>query len=116
MTTYIDGFLIPIPTANKEKYKAGSKLYNDLAKANGALRIVECWGDEVPDGKITSFPMAVKLEPGETVLFSWVEWPDKATRDAGNKKMMEDPAMAAMEMPFDGKRLIMGGFEVLAEY
>ncbi len=88
-----------------------------IFKEFGALKSVECWGDDVPDGKLTSFPMAVKKEPGETVVFSWLVWPDKAARDAGWAKMMQDPRLqpGANPMPFDGKRLIYGGFEVALE-
>ena len=110
---YVDGFVIPVPKAKREQYR---KLAADMAprfKEWGALKVVECWGDDVPEGKLTSFPMAVKLEPDETVVFAWIVWPSKAARDAGNKKMMEDPEMKNMDMPFDGKRMIFGGFEVL---
>ncbi|ESQ74918.1 DUF1428 domain-containing protein [Asticcacaulis sp. AC402] len=113
--SYIDGFLLAVPNGNKEKYIESSKAFATYVKTHGALSVHEYWGDDVPDGKLTSFPMAVKLEPGETVVFSWIEWPDKATRDAGNKKMMEDPEMANMEMPFDGKRMMYGGFAKLIE-
>ena len=112
---YIDGFLIPVPTAKKEKYLETSKGWTSKCKAAGALRVIDYWGDDVPDGKVTSFPMAVKLEPGETVVLSIIEWPDKATRDAGNAKMREDPEMMSMEMPFDGKRMIFAGFEKINE-
>jgi len=110
---YFDGFVIPVPVANKDKYMQAAKGWSDVCKAYGAIRLIEFWGDDVPEGKLTSFPMAVKLEPGETVVMSYLEWPDKATRDAANKKMMEDPAMASMEMPFDGRRMIFAGFEPL---
>jgi uncharacterized protein YbaA (DUF1428 family) len=111
--SYVDGFVIPVPTANKEKYKEMSAGWANYCKALGATRLTEFWGDDVPDGVTTSFPMAVKLEPGETVVFSYLEWPDKATRDAGNEKMRNDPEMAKMEMPFDGKRMIFAGFKPL---
>jgi len=110
---YIDGFVIPVPVANKDAYMKGSKMWSDICKANGAIRLVEFWGDDVPDGKLTSFPMAVKLEPGETVVMSYLEWPDKETRDAANEKMRNDPNMQNMQMPFDGRRMIFGGFEPL---
>jgi uncharacterized protein YbaA (DUF1428 family) len=112
---YIDGFVIPVPNDKKDAYIEASKTYGVIAKEFGAVGIREFWGDDVPDGATTSFPMAVKLEPGESVVFSWCEWPDKATRDAGAAKMREDPRMANMTMPFDGKRLIYGGFELLTE-
>ena len=104
---YVDGFVLAVPTANKQKYIDLAAAVWTGFKAAGALRLVECWGDDVPDGKLTSFPMAVKREPDETVVFSWVEWPDKATRDAAHEAMrMEDHP----PMPFDGARMIYGGF------
>ena len=110
---YIDAFLMPVPIANKDAYIAGGKIWFDIVKTYGATRIVEFWGDDVPDGQLTSFPMAVKLEPGETVVISYIEWPDKATRDEANAKMRSDPNMQNMKMPFDGKRMIFGGFSPL---
>jgi uncharacterized protein YbaA (DUF1428 family) len=109
---YIDGFVIAVPTANKEKFIEHAKKGDAVFLENGATRILECWGDDVPDGKVTDFKKAVQAKADETVLFSWVEWPDKATRDAGMKKAMEDPRMKPENnpMPFDGKRLIYGGF------
>lgn len=78
--------------------------------------MVDCWGDDVPEGKLTSFPMAVKLEPAETVIFSWITWPSKAVRDEGMKNFMADPRVdsSVNPMPFDGKRLIYGGFEMIS--
>ncbi len=86
-----------------------------MFKEYGALSLVECWGDDVPEGKINSMHTAVLKKPEETVVFSWITWPDKATRDAGMQKVLGDPRMpAAMEaMPFDGKRMIFGGFKVI---
>ncbi len=107
---YIDGFLIPVPTANKEAYIKGAEMFEAITKEYGALRLVDFWGDDVPEGQLTSFPMAVKLEPGETVVMSYIEWPDKATRDAGNAKMREDPRMGPEMMPFDPRRMIFAGF------
>lgn len=113
---YVDGFLIAVPKANKEKFiehaKKGDSVFMDL----GATRILECWGDDIPDGKVTDFRRAVKANDDEAVVFSWIEWPDKATRDAGMAKMMDlmktDPRMDPEKnpMPFDGQRLIFGGF------
>jgi uncharacterized protein YbaA (DUF1428 family) len=86
-----------------------------IFKDHGALHATECWGDDVPEGKVTSFPLAVKRQDNETVVFSWVEWPSKDVRDTGMKKVMEDPRMTMDNMPFDGKRMIFGGFEPLVE-
>lgn len=115
--TYVDGFVIACPKTNKAKFiehaRRGDSLFTDL----GALRVVECWGDDVPEGKTTDFRMAVKATAEEEVLFSWIEWPDKATRDAAMARMMDpafkDPRMdqELNPMPFDAKRLIFGGFE-----
>ena len=82
-------------------------------KECGALTVVECWGDDVPEGKLTSFPLAVQRKDGETVVFSWITWSSRSARDQGMKKAMEDPRLTGMEMPFDGKRMIYGGFEML---
>lgn len=87
-----------------------------LFKENGALSVTECWGDDVPDGVVTSFPLAVQKQPDETVVFSWVIWPDKATRDVGAAAAMADPRMTRIGpqgVPFDAKRMIFGGFRVL---
>ncbi|MDH4125520.1 MAG: DUF1428 domain-containing protein [Gammaproteobacteria bacterium] len=117
---YIDGFVIAVPTANKQRFidhaETGDSVFMDF----GAIRVIECWGDDVPDGKLTDFRKAVQAKDDETVVFSWIEWPDKSTRDAAMAKMMDmmndpskvDPRMdpAKNPMPFDGKRLIFGGF------
>ena len=113
---YVDGFVIPVPTAMREAYVKLAERVAAVFKEYGALKVVECWGDDVPEGKITSFPMAVKREEDETVVFSWVIWPSRAVRDEGAKKVMADPRMQPGEiMPFDGKRLIYGGFEMILE-
>jgi uncharacterized protein YbaA (DUF1428 family) len=113
---YVDGFLIAVPSAKRQAYHELAAMAAPIFREHGALAVVECWGDDVPDGKVTSFPLAVKLEPGETVVFSWIVWPSREARDAGNAKVMADPRMQAPdEMPFDGKRMIFGGFEVLVE-
>lgn len=115
--SYIDGFVAAVPTANREKFIAHARIAAGIMKECGALNITECWGDDVPEGKITSFPMAVKKQEDETVVFSWITWPSKEVRDAGMKKMMEDPRMQpdANPMPFDGKRVIFGGFRPVVE-
>lgn len=110
--TYVEGFLVAVPTANKDSYRAHAESAVPLFKKLGATRLVECWGDDVQDGKLTDFRRAVKAKDDETVVFSWIEYPDKATRDAANATMQNDPsAMDGMlEMPFDGKRMIFSGF------
>lgn len=118
--SYIDGFVIAVPTANKEAFIGHARTFDPLFIELGAVRVIEGWGDDVPDGKLTDFRRAVQATAGETVVFSWVEWPDKATRDAGMKKMMEDPRMDPSApgnplMPFDGKRMIFGGFVPVVE-
>ena len=112
---YVDGFVIAVPTANKETYRQHAETAAKVFKEFGALKVIECWGDDVPEGKLTSFPMAVQRRPDETVVFSWITWPSKAARNEGMKKFMEDPRMKDMQMPFDGKRMIYGGFEVLLD-
>jgi uncharacterized protein YbaA (DUF1428 family) len=114
-TPYIDGFVIPVHKDNKDAYLKMAKMAAEVWRDHGALEIIECWGDDVPKGKVTSFPMAVKAGADEVVVFSWVRWPSRAARDAGNEKVMADPRlqMGPEEMPFDGKRLIFGGFTLL---
>lgn len=107
---YIDGFVIPVPTHRKEEFLAHARTLDTIFLEFGALRVVECWGDDVPAGTTTDFPRAVAASPDETVVFAWIEWPDKATRDAAGAKMREDPRMMAEQPPFDGRRLIYGGF------
>jgi uncharacterized protein YbaA (DUF1428 family) len=112
---YIDGFVAAVPTVNRDKYLRHAAEAAEVFKKNGALRVVECWGDDVPTGVTTSFPQAVKLQPNETVAFSWIAWPSREARDNGMKKAMDDPLMKSAEMPFDGKRLIYGGFETILD-
>lgn len=115
--SYVDGFVLAVPAANKQAYIEHARNASPLMKEFGVQRMVECWGDDVPDGKVTDFRKAVKAENEEVVLFSWFEWPDKETRDAGVRKMMEDPRMKEMgsTMPFDGKRMIFGGFQPILD-
>jgi uncharacterized protein YbaA (DUF1428 family) len=108
--SYIDGFVIPAPTADRAKFIDHAERMDKMFLDLGALRVVEAWADDVPAGKVTDFQRAVQLTADETVVFSWVEWPDKATRDAAMDKMKDDEAMMAEPMPFDGKRMIFGGF------
>src|SRR3954451_13374403 len=115
MMNYVDGFVAAVPVANKEAFLAHAKMALPLFKELGAIRVVECWGDDVPDGKVTDFKRAVKAEDGEVVLFSWIEWPSKEIRNIAMKKMMEDPRMTNTDMPFSGKRMICGGFRPLLD-
>jgi len=114
---YIDGYLVPVPTANRETYRQVAQKASAVFKEYGALKVVECWGDDVPEGKVTSFTMAVKRKEDETVVFSWIWWPSREVRDVGMKAAMADPRLKeGMDpMPFDGQRLIYGGFEVLVD-
>ena len=110
--TYVDGFVLAVPADKKEVYRMHAAEAAPLFKEFGAIRMVECWGDDVPDGKLTDFRGAVKAQDGEVVVFSLIEYPYKEVRDAANRKIMADPRMQAMgeQMPFDGKRMIFGGF------
>jgi uncharacterized protein YbaA (DUF1428 family) len=113
---YIDGFVLAVPTASKQKFIDHATKGDSVFMDQGATRILECWGDDVPDGKLTDFRGAVKATADETIVFSWVEWPDKATRDAAMGKIEElmktDDRMNPQKnpMPFDGARMIYGGF------
>ena len=109
---YIDGFVIAVSSANKQTFIDYARDLDPIFLEYGATRVVECWGDEVPPGKQTDFYRAVDARDDEAVLFSWIEWPDKATRDAGMQKVMDDPRMDPNNapLPFDGKRMIFGGF------
>lgn len=118
--SYIDGFVIAVPDANRDAFIEHALAFDRMLIAQGALRVMECWGDSVADGKITDFRRAVLAEESESVIFSWVEWPDKETRDAAHAafagQMEEgtlDPSLPAM--PFDGKRMIFGGFEPVVD-
>ncbi len=112
--SYVDGFVVPVPTADKETYRAFCHRMGDIFKEYGAIEVVDCWGDDVPAGVLTSFPLAVKLEDNETACFGWTTWPSRAARDAAWGKVMADPRMKdGPTPPFDGKRVIYGGFEPL---
>lgn len=115
--TYVDGFLAAVPTVNKDAYRKYAEEAAIVLKEHGALSIVECWGDDVPEGKVTSLHAAVLRKEDETVVFSWITWPDRATRDAGMQKVFADPRTQqdVNPMPFDGSRLIYGGFEMIVE-
>ena len=118
--TYVDGFVIAVPTANKQQFIAHAEKFDAMLIEAGALRIVEAWGADLPRGKQTDFHGAVAAKDDETVCFSWVEWPDRTTRDAVHSRMeqmMQDGSMDGdpHDMPFDGARMIFGGFEAIVE-
>ena len=114
--SYIDGFVIPVATGRKGEYRELCAKVAKIFEEYGAERVVECWGDDVPDGKVTDFKGAVKAEAGETIVFSWIVWPSKQVRDEANKKMMQDPRMKPSgNDPFDGKRMIWGGFKPILD-
>lgn len=116
---YVDGYLVAVPTANKEQYRAVARQAAAVFKEHGALRVVECWEDDVPQGKVTSFPLAVKCQQDESVVFSWILWPSREARDTGMKDSMADSRMQtqfdANRALFDGQRMIFGGFEPLVD-
>ena len=115
--SYIDGFVVPVPVGNKDAYRAMAAKALPLFKEYGATRVVEAWGDDVPEGKVTDFKGAVKATGDEAVVYSWVEWPSKEARDLAWPKIMEDERMKPdpANMPFDGKRMIYGGFEPILD-
>ena len=114
--SYIDGFVIPVPADRKDAYRKMAAEAAPIFREYGATRVVECWGDDVREGKVTDFRRAVKAEDGENVVFSWIVWPSKEARNEGNRKIMADPRMKMTDdMPFDGKRMIYGGFELLLD-
>jgi len=117
--SYVDGFVVPVPKAKLDEYRAIAKKAGAIWREHGALEYHECVADDVKPGKVTSFPQSVKLEPDETVVFSWIVYESRAKRDEVNGKVMKDPRMAdAMnpaKVPFDGKRMFFGGFETLVE-
>lgn len=114
---YVDGFVVPVPKQNIEAYKAMARRASEVWKEHGALAFVECIGDDVPYGDLTSFPRAVHAKEDEVVVFSWITYRSRAERDAINAKVMADPRLKDMQsdMPFDGKRMIYGGFEIFLE-
>ena len=115
---YVDGFVLAVPKANLDAYRAMATTAGTIWMEHGALSYVECVGDDVPEGKLTSFPLAVKAEPDEVVVFAWITYPSRAARDEINKKVMADPRldMDPTQMPFDGKRMIFGGFETFVTF
>jgi uncharacterized protein YbaA (DUF1428 family) len=116
---YVDGFVLPLPKKNKEAYREIAQKCGAIWREHGALQFRECIAEDVKPGKLTSFPQSVNLEDDETVIFSWIVYESRAHRDEVNEKVMKDPRMAEMmnpdAMPFDGKRMIYGGFEALVD-
>lgn len=112
---YVDGFVCAVPAANQDAYRRYAELAAGIFKEQGALDCVECWGDDVPEGKVNSMHTAVQRKDDETVVFSWITWPDRATRDAGLQKVFADPRLQSdvNPMPFDGSRMIFGGFKMI---
>ena len=115
--SYVDGFVVAVPSANKDIYKKHAEAAAAVFKEYGALKSVECWGDDVPEGEVTSFPMAVRCKNDETVVFSWIIWPSRKVRDEGMEEAMADPRLNpdTNPMPFDGMRMIYGGFEMMID-
>ena len=119
MAKYVDGFVVPVPKANIEAYRAQASLAGKVWREHGALEYIECIAEDVKPGEVTSFPQSVQLQPDETVFFSWIVYESRAHRDEVNAKVMQDPRivgqMGPQNMPFDGKRMFWGGFEVFVE-
>lgn len=115
--SYIDGFVAAVSDRNKDRYIEHARQAAVVFREHGALQVVETWGDDIPDGELTSFPMAVKCADDESVVFSWIVWPSKDARKSGMQKAMSDPRLSEEQnpMPFDGRRLIYGGFQVVVE-
>jgi len=115
--TYFEGFIVPVPEANRDSYRKHASEFAPLVQGVGVGRMVESWDSDVPEGKVTDFRKAVDAKADEKVVFSWFEYPSKAERDAANEKFRTDPRMAEMgaNMPFDGKRMIVGGFDAIVE-
>ena len=114
---YLDGFVAAVPAANKQAYLKHAQDAAIVFKEYGALRVVESWGDDVPEGKLTSFPLAVQCKADEVFVFAWITWPSKLVRDSAWEKIMADPRTNEKDnpMPFDGKRMIYGGFQIIME-
>ncbi len=113
--TYVDGFVAAVPTANRDAYLRHAEMVASVFKEHGALSVVECWGNDVPEGEVTSFPKAVQRKPDETVVFAWITWASRSARDEGMKRAAKDARVQNIDMPFDGKRMILGGFDVMLE-
>lgn len=115
--SYVDGFLIPVPRAKLDQYREMATQASKVWKEHGCTAYVECIGDDTPYGELTSFPRAVQAKDDEVVIFSWAMWPSREARDAANEKIMQDERLAESmkNSPFDGKRMIFGGFKPFLE-
>ena len=119
--TYVDGFVIAVPSGNKEAFTRHAEVTDRVLLELGAIRVLEGWGDDLPEGQLTDFRKAVQARDDETVAFSWIEWPDKETRESGMRRLQElmksDPRFdpAKNPVPFDGKRMIFGGFAAVVD-
>lgn len=114
--SYVMSYVAAVPADKRAEYLEHAKIAAEVFKEYGATRVVECWGDGVPPGEVTSYPMAVKAEEGEVVVTGWQEWPDKATQEAGMPKAMQDPRLSVLrDMPMDGKRMIFASFDVMLD-
>src|SRR5690349_8280514 len=115
--TYFEGFIVPVPEPNKAAYEKHAAEFVPLVQNVGVRRMVESWDSDIPEGKVTDFRKAVAAKPDEKIVFSWFEYPNRQARDAANEKFMSDPQMEEMgkDMPFDGKRMIMGGFDSIVD-
>lgn len=116
--TYVDGYVLAVPKANKDAYAKQAEIFAGFAKKHGALSTMESWQDDVRTGKQTDFFKAVDCQPGEAIVFAWTIWPSKEAREAGIKAMQEEPAFAEQmsDLPFDNKRMIFGSFETFLEH
>ncbi len=114
-STYVDGFVCAVANQNKQAYIEYAKKFGTIFREYGALEVVDCWGDDVPEGKLTSFTMAVKREPDESIAYGWITWPSRGVRDEAWGKMQTDARFQPEQhqMPFDGKRMIFGGFQIV---
>jgi uncharacterized protein YbaA (DUF1428 family) len=114
---YVEGYVLAVPVANREAYRRLAEDAAAVFKDHGALSVVEAWGDDLPEGKLTSFHLAVRAEADEAVVFAWITWPSRAARDEGMRKSMEDPRLGQRPeaMPFDRRRMIFGGFEAIVQ-
>jgi uncharacterized protein YbaA (DUF1428 family) len=113
--TYVEGFIAAVPTANRDAYLEHARVASVVFKEHGALSVTECWGSDVPEGEVTSFSKALHRKDNETVVFAWITWASRSARDEGMKKAGDDARLQNIEMPFDGKRAILGGFDVILE-